>query len=80
MPRYFFDIEDRDGSFPDEVGLELPDMDAAIFEARRALADMAKDMLVGDMDGSVQIHIRDGAEGPVRLSVEMLTERRDKHG
>ena len=30
MPHYYFDVHDKDGTFHDEVGLELPDMDAAI--------------------------------------------------
>ena len=33
MKRYYFDVRDRDGFAPDEVGLELPDIEAAQEEA-----------------------------------------------
>ncbi|QQR37633.1 hypothetical protein JI749_08530 [Devosia oryziradicis] len=75
MPHYFFDIHDGEGVFTDEVGMDLPDMDTAIREARRALADMVRDAL-RDQDGAkVLICIRDGADGPVMLSVSLTTDR-----
>lgn len=75
MPRYFFDIRDQTGAHHDDVGLELPDMDAAILEARRALADMTRESLVLDGTTDLSIVIRDGQEGPVNLIVSMTTER-----
>jgi hypothetical protein len=73
MPHYYFDVHDKDGTFHDEVGLELPDMDAAIAEARRALADMTKEMLVDAGAEGILIVIHDGDDGPVRLSVSLVT-------
>jgi len=74
MARYYFDVHDKEGVFRDEVGLELPDIDTAITEARRALADMTKELLIGDPHTSmIHIVIRDGSDGPVRLSVTMET-------
>ena len=73
MPHYFFDVHDKDGTFRDEVGLELPDMDAAITEARRALADMTKEMLTDARSEGIHIIIHDGADGPVQLSVSLVT-------
>jgi hypothetical protein len=73
MPHYYFDVHDKDGTFHDEVGLELPDMDAAIAEARRALADMTKEMLVDAGEEGIHIVIHDGDDGPVRLSVSLVT-------
>jgi hypothetical protein len=74
MPRYYFDVHDKDGIFLDEVGLELTDMEAAIAEARRALVDMTKELLVANPDAQdIHIVIRDGADGPVRLSVTLET-------
>ncbi len=75
MPRYFFDVTDSGGIHTDEVGLELPNMDAAIMEARRALADMTRESLVERSAASLRIHIRDGADGPVNLVVSVTTER-----
>jgi hypothetical protein len=73
MPHYFFDVHDKDGTFHDDVGLELPDMDSAIAEARRALADMTKEMLIDAGADGIHIIIHDGADGPVRLSVSLQT-------
>lgn len=79
MPHYYFDVHDKDGIFHDEVGLDLPDMETAITEARRALADMTKEMLIGVGAEGIQIIIHDGANGPVRLSVSLETTRLDGH-
>ena len=74
MPQYYFDVQDGEGVFVDEIGMELPDMDTAIREARRALADMVRDVLKEQSAQAVLIRIRDGADGPVVLSVTMTTE------
>jgi hypothetical protein len=73
MPKYFFDVQDDDGVFVDEVGLELPDMQAAIREARRALADMVRDSLREPIGDGLSIAIRDGADGPMVLTVTLTT-------
>jgi hypothetical protein len=75
MPRYFFDVQDSQGTHRDEVGLDLPDMDTALLEARKALADMTRDVLFDDATSSLGISIRDGEEGPVNLVVSLTTER-----
>lgn len=77
MPHYFFDVQDADGLFLDDVGMELPDMDTAIREARRALADMVRDAFKEQLGQAVHIRIRDGADGPVVLSVSLTTELPD---
>lgn len=74
MPHYFFDVQDTDGAFVDDVGMDLPDMDTAIREARRALADMVRDALKDQSGEAVLIRIRDGADGPVILTVTLTTE------
>ena len=73
MPHYYFDVHDKDGSFHDEVGLELPDMESAVAEARRALADMTREMLIDPVAEGIHIVIHDGTNGPVRLSVSLET-------
>jgi hypothetical protein len=73
MPHYYFDVHDKEGTFHDGVGLDLPNMDAAIAEARRALADMTKEMLVDAGAEGIHIVIHDGDDGPVRLSVSLQT-------
>ena len=76
MATYFFDVHDGDGVFVDDTGMELASMDAAIKEARRALADMVRDALREEVEQSLSIRIRDGAEGPVVLSVTTSTVTR----
>jgi hypothetical protein len=75
MPRYFFDVTDGYGAHTDDVGLDLPDMESAIIEARRALVDMTRESLSDDDSSSLSILIRDGADSPVNLVVTMTTER-----
>ena len=75
MPRYYFDVTDDNGPHTDDVGLDLPDMETAILEARRALADMTRESLNGHEPTSLKIRIRDGDDGPVDIQVSMKTER-----
>ena len=75
MPRFYFDINDGDGLFIDDAGIDLADMNAAIREARRALADMIRDTMRAVTEGDkVSIRIRDGAEGPILLEVTVTTQ------
>lgn len=74
MSMYFFDIDDGGEVFVDTTGMELADMDSAIKEARRALADMVRDALRDQSEHNLSIRIRDGAEGPVVISVTMATQ------
>ena len=59
MPRYYFDLYDCI-SVHDELGLDLPDLDAVRTEAHRALAELAANHPADS--GSVQIctEVRDG--------------------
>ena len=41
MPRYFFDTDDGERQFRDEVGLELPDLEAVAAETFGLLRDLA---------------------------------------
>ena len=78
MPRYFFDIDDGEGNFIDDTGVELANMDDAISEARRALADLVRDALRDTQTEGVSVNIRDGAEGPVMLKVTLTTDAPNK--
>lgn len=69
MPLYFFDIRDVNGVHQDETGLDFPNMDSAIAEGRRALADMNRDALFEPKDQNIEILIRDHGEGPVLLAL-----------
>jgi hypothetical protein len=43
MPRYYFDLRDDGGLYPDDEGVGLPSIDAARQEAAHSLADMLRD-------------------------------------
>lgn len=77
MPRYYFDVTDDGGVHMDDVGLDLPNLDAAIVEARRALADMTRETLIGSNPSNLGIRIRDGGDGLVNLVLSVTTERPD---
>ena len=79
MPRYFFDVNDGEDTFIDNAGIELSDMEAAIREARRALADMIRDAMRSADGDKISIRIRDGAEGPVLLEVNFTTQDLGTH-
>lgn len=73
MPRYYFDVQDREGRFVDEIGLELPNVQAATAEARRALADMVRDALREQSEDAVSIAIRTEQDGPIIITVNLTT-------
>jgi len=47
VPVFFFDTDDGQTTFRDDVGTELPDQEAARDEASHALAELAKEYLPG---------------------------------
>ncbi|MBR0801604.1 hypothetical protein JQ615_40350 [Bradyrhizobium jicamae] len=64
MPRYFFDIRDITGLYPDEEGMEFVDQRGAEIEASRTLADIAKNVASSDDRTDLVIEVRtDG--GPI---------------
>lgn len=67
MPRFYFDIRDRDGSTQDKEGLIHDTLEEAIQEARKALHEMAKDEPSLDHLG-VTIEIRQGDQTLVTVT------------
>ena len=47
MPRFYFDSRDNENLIEDDVGLDLPDIEAAKIEASRALSDLASEVVPG---------------------------------
>ena len=77
MALYFFDTRD-DGMFvEDEIGIEYPDLEAVKVEAARSLAELARDVIPGQMKRELAIEVRD-AFGPVlwaRMTFEAVVLR-----
>jgi hypothetical protein len=57
MPRYYFDIRDGEDLYPDEEGLDLPDLRSAEVEAATSLAMMAR---IGYVWGPTLIYAKGG--------------------
>jgi hypothetical protein len=55
MTRYYFDIRDDTGLYPDEEGLEVDTQQEAEVEAARSLANLAKDFATIRQDVSVEV-------------------------
>ncbi|MBR0869007.1 hypothetical protein JQ633_01455 [Bradyrhizobium tropiciagri] len=81
MPRYYFDLRDRNGTATDEEGMDLRDLEAAQNEAARSLGGMARDAVAstnGNGTEHMEIAVRDG-EGPVmvvRFSFEISARKK----
>ena len=77
MALYFFNTRD-DGMFvEDEIGIEYPDLEAVKVEAVRSLAELARDVIPGQMKRELAIEVRD-AFGPVlwaRMTFEAVVLR-----
>jgi hypothetical protein len=79
MRRYYFDLRVGDDLAPDDEGLELPSIERVQEEAARSLADMARDAVRTDCNGTghrMAIEVRDD-DGPV-LQVK-FTFQIDRH-
>jgi hypothetical protein len=61
MPRFFFDLRDKDGALEqDEVGIDLPDFETAYLEAHRTAIDMwAEACRDGCSPGHARFEVRD---------------------
>lgn len=53
MPHYYFHIRSSTGLIRDPEGIELPDLDAALTEAKRAARELLADLIKADavLDG-----------------------------
>jgi hypothetical protein len=61
VPRYYFDTRDGDTFIADELGVVLPNLEAARDQAAVARAEMAKEVLPGSVRRKISIEGRDDA-------------------
>jgi len=73
MPRFYFDLLDRDGEQIDEDGVECQDLDQAILLARQTVSEIAREAFRDTEQTELAIRIRDQEEGPVVLKVTLDT-------
>lgn len=62
MTRYYFDIRDNTGLYPDEEGLEFGTQQEAEVEAAEALAGLARDLATMDERQDVAVEVRTDRE------------------
>ena len=66
MPHYFFDTDDGETLFRDELGPDLRDEHAARDEAASALAELAKDHIPGaNPQKNITMWVRNEAGEPI---------------
>ncbi|WP_426441814.1 DUF6894 family protein [Bradyrhizobium genosp. P] len=75
MTRYFFDYRDANGVIKDEIGEDLPSVDAAREMALAALGDVARDMTRQGHEDRLMIVVRDGEHAVAAATVTMSTNR-----
>ena len=59
MTRYFFDTRDNERFLRDDVGVELPNLEAVKDQAARSLAELAMDVLPGAVERRLMVEARD---------------------
>lgn len=75
MVRYFFDTSTGNASLADDIGLELPDLEAAKHHALAGLADLVREELRKGVTGFA-VSVRDGAGAEIYLASLTLSESR----
>ncbi|MCC8962638.1 hypothetical protein H8A95_10035 [Bradyrhizobium sp. Pear76] len=58
MTRYYFDIRDDNGIYPDEEGMELATQREAEVEAAESLAGLARDLATLDDRPDLSVEVR----------------------
>ena len=75
MARYYFDVTDDKGSYPDAIGIRFATIEGAKAEATRALAEIARDRVPGPDRLVFIVAVRDERKDPlfeVRLTIEVV--------
>ena len=75
MTLYFFDTRDNGDVLVDDVGLELPNLDAVKVQAARSLAQIALDVLPGSIKRTLGVDVR-YAEGQPVMITELIFQAR----
>ncbi len=75
MPRFFFDINDGERQDHDDVGQDLPDLEAARKAAINDLPDIARDVLPdGDRRDFVSVVRTESDEVVFRAKLSLIAE------
>ena len=75
MTRYFFNVRDGSGLYPDEEGLELPNLRAAELEATASLVDMTRDGIPRMERQHMAVAVREGEEPGFQVGIIFYVNR-----
>jgi hypothetical protein len=81
VARYYFDLRKGDEVFPDEEGLELSAIEAVQQEAVHAVAEMARDAIRRNPDGSrhfMAMEVRDDSGPVLQVKFHWTVDRHKK--
>lgn len=73
MPRFYFRITDKEGSYSDADGFDFPDIESAYGAAETALAEMALDGLPVLPNDRLSIEVEDEKHDPV-LAMRLILQ------
>jgi hypothetical protein len=73
--RYFFDIRENGNVQVDDIGLDLPGLEAAKAEAARTLGGIARDELPASERRMLSIEVRDGTGRSVMIASVVFQTR-----
>ncbi|MBX5165057.1 MULTISPECIES: DUF6894 family protein [unclassified Rhizobium] len=77
MPKFYFELLDRDGVGTTETGYEFASIEAAKAEARRVLAEMAAEGLPSEPLNMLSVELFDESRRPlaeIRLILEEIAK------
>ena len=69
LTRYYFDIRDSTGLYPDEEGLEFGTQQEAEVEAAQTLAGLARDLATTDERQDIAVEVRTDIERVFRAAL-----------
>jgi hypothetical protein len=76
MPRFYFDVREGVRFVPDEVGIELPSIDAAEHEAAESAASIGRDLLPKGVARCVTVEVRNAhGQRVVTATVTLAVDR-----
>ena len=62
VPHYFFDTRDDDTFIQDDMGVDLPNLEAARAVAATSLAELARDVIAGALRRVLVVYVRKGQQ------------------
>jgi hypothetical protein len=69
VPRYFFHTRDNDTFIEDDIGVDLPDLEAVKTQSALSLAELARDVLPGSIRRDLAVEVHDERQPVLRATL-----------